>query len=324
VLDGSPIDLVLLNWFLLNAFLCTGVSLMAINADPTFGVVILACIFVPLLIATFGKLRYNAVFNGFRVQVLTVLIMVFATIWQCNFARPLPPQTSFNLGTFDNALLIGFSSMGLHLYEFHWLAMLVFASGKMISSVVAPAWGIGNRNEAVLIGTCTLIGHACGYGIALSNKRLREEQASLVAMAAANRRADSRLNHVIKGLCGGANGLLDGLWLMAQEEGLTPSGDSQQLFTQVHASRVYPALSPGHSASSKAPRIACTAFASGAWILSRHPSQPSALPTRLACLSAAGAVDARRRSGVVPPAGGVCANRMWQVRTPPPLNVPDA
>jgi hypothetical protein len=249
VLDGSPINWVLLNWLLLHTLVFTSVVIMAIHADSTFGVVIFACLFVPLLIVTFGKLRYNAAFNGLWMQVLTASIMVFATIWQCNFARPLPPQTSFSLGPFGNALLIGFSNMGMHMYEFHWLAMLVFASGKMISSVVAPVWGIGNWNEAVLMGTCTLIGHACGYAIALSKRRLREEQASLVEMAAANRRADSRLNHVIKGLCGGANGLLDGLWLMVQEEGLTPSGDSQQLFKQVPASRVGPQPRPFPPAS---------------------------------------------------------------------------
>jgi hypothetical protein len=38
---------------------------------------------------------------------------------------------------------------------------------------------------------------------------------------------------VIKGLCGGANGLLDRPWIMAQQEGLMPSKDSQLLFTQV-------------------------------------------------------------------------------------------
>lgn len=245
VLDSSP-----LNWVLLHILILTGAVLMAVYADSTFGFVICAVIFFSLLIATFGQLRYNASFNGFRMQILAASTMIFATIWQCNFAKPLPPQTSFSLGPFGNALLIGFSNLGLHLYEFHWATMTIFASGKMISSVVAPVWGIGKRNEVVLMGTCTLIGHACGYAIAINKRRLREEQASVVEMAAANRRADSRLNHVIKGLCGGANGLLDGLWLMAQQEGLAPSGHSQELFKQVVCRLSVPTVSrPGPSAS---------------------------------------------------------------------------
>jgi hypothetical protein len=195
-LDGRSMNCVLLNWVLLHILLLTGAILVGIHAKATFGLVICTCLFFPLLVATVGYLRYNAAINGYRVQILAACTMIIANLWQCNFARQLPPQTSFSLGPVGNALLIGFSNMGVHTYEFHWVVKTIFAFGKLISSVIRPVWGIGDRNEVILMATCTLIGHACGYAIALNKRRLREEQASVVEMPAANRRADSRLNHV--------------------------------------------------------------------------------------------------------------------------------
>ena len=95
-----------------------------------------------------------------------------------------------------------------------------------------PMHGLGTL-EARIIWMSALVGQACGYALERAQRTVFFEQQLQLRVAAANRKADSRLNHVVKGLCGGANGLLESLQVALKLEGTELATDSAGLLEQV-------------------------------------------------------------------------------------------
>jgi hypothetical protein len=69
----------------------------------------------------------------------------------------------------------------------------------------------GMETELSIIGVASLAACLFGYAFETQLRLTFQMQQERCENLIAQSRADSRLNHVIKGLCGGANGLLLGL-----------------------------------------------------------------------------------------------------------------
>ena len=78
----------------------------------------------------------------------------------------------------------------------------------VLAHIFKPVWNIGDGTEINLWIGATLMGTSIGYILESSLRSLYLTQVRESRHAAANRAADSRLNHVIKGLCGSASGLI--------------------------------------------------------------------------------------------------------------------
>jgi hypothetical protein len=91
-----------------------------------------------------------------------------------------------------------------------------------------PIYGIG-MDEAMLVFFGQVTGMLCGHAIHLDQLLL----VAAVEVANMNRRADSRLNHVIKGQCGGASALLSGLRRMLELDGRAPTDEIGEIMQQI-------------------------------------------------------------------------------------------
>ena len=90
-----------------------------------------------------------------------------------------------------------------------------------------PIFGIGT-SEAMILAFGEATGFLCGCAISSDQQLLL----ATLEIANMNRRADSRLNHVIKGQCGGANALLSGLLKVLETQSGTKA--TQEVVTLVH------------------------------------------------------------------------------------------
>ena len=91
-----------------------------------------------------------------------------------------------------------------------------------------PLHGLG-ATEARLMWMGSLVGQLCGYFLERAQRTVYFEQQAQLRLAAANRQADSRLNHVVKGLCGGANGLLESLQVALKLQAAELAGNPDRL-----------------------------------------------------------------------------------------------
>ena len=73
-----------------------------------------------------------------------------------------------------------------------------------------PLWSVGNLECKLMWFSCWF-GHCIGYLIERAQRLQYLQTMATLRTAEANRVADSRLNHTIKGLCGGASNVLEGL-----------------------------------------------------------------------------------------------------------------
>eukprot|EP00967_Tisochrysis_lutea_P063775 scaffold82379_cov30-Tisochrysis_lutea.AAC.4 len=114
-----------------------------------------------------------------------------------------PPPTGFTLEPMACALgfFIGQIHMGAR--GLPMTTRLFIGGATTLMHSVNPIWSIGFRGPLVIfVGHLT--GLICGAAIKMDAKVMRY----MVEVAEMNRRADSRLNHVIKGQCGGAAAIL--------------------------------------------------------------------------------------------------------------------
>jgi len=158
-------------------------------------------------------------------QVLGCLALAATHIWSI---QPMAPPSGFIL----EPVAIGFVNFICQLL----LAMRGFPmSIKLCLLAILPGmhtlhpiYGIG-MDEAMLVFFGQVTGMLCGHAIHLDQLLL----VAAVEVANMNRRADSRLNHVIKGQCGGASALLSGLRRMLELDGRAPTDEIGEIMQQI-------------------------------------------------------------------------------------------
>jgi len=144
-------------------------------------------------------------------------------------SEPAPPPRGFiaepvglSFGTLVAQLVMAMR----HYPVFH---RILIGTISTLIHCVTPVYSIGWREPALLfLGNG--MGILCGLAINADEHQLR----AALQVASIHRRADSRLYHVIKGQCGGANALLSGLLgIHAAVSGQSLSDESVALINQV-------------------------------------------------------------------------------------------
>ena len=133
------------------------------------------------------------------------------------FTHPIP---------FEGVVIVGLkvmlSQFYRHVQGFHWEHRLIIATCIVACFLSCPAapdrtWSVlGWQSEVALMTSCLCLGELLGFCVtgASANARLEERTRS----AEAHRLADSRLNHLIKGHCGGTKTILSLYMQMVQPE----------------------------------------------------------------------------------------------------------
>jgi len=117
-----------------------------------------------------------------------------------------PPE--FAIGPVANAAFIGLGVLMTYYMHATFRMKLIAAIGPALAHSVSPIWNIGRETEMTLMWSASIIGSAIGYALEGAMRRLFYEQFTRNRQAAINQEADTRLQHIVKGLCGGASGLL--------------------------------------------------------------------------------------------------------------------
>ena len=148
-----------------------------------------------------------------------------------------PPSTTTDLDAYESLaanaamVMLGNALLSYYLHApFH--VKLLGGYAIPLAHTFRPIHGLGAA-EARLMWMGSLFGQVCGYFLERAQRTVYFEQQMQLRIAAANRKADSRLNHVVKGLCGGANGLLESLQVVLKLGGTELAGNSDRLLTQV-------------------------------------------------------------------------------------------
>ena len=133
--------------------------------------------------------------------------------WHILFLEPAPPPTGFTLEPFMIACVVFTGQLMLAIRQYPMSFKLYMLVVTTVLHRFGPVFSIGT-SEAILAISGNLLGILCGYAMDSDRQRLL----ATLQIASINRRADSRLNHVIKGHCGGANGLISALLVELEEE----------------------------------------------------------------------------------------------------------
>ena len=170
---------------------------------------------------------------GFHRACTGVLCCVIAVH---AFLLPLP-NTTTDVDAYEglaaNAAMVMLGNV-LLCYYLHSPVHVKLLGGYAIplAHTFRPLHGLG-ATEARLMWMGSLVGQVCGYFLERAQRTVHFEQQMQLRIAAANRKADSRLNHVVKGLCGGANGLLESLQVALKLGGSRVTANSDRLLQQV-------------------------------------------------------------------------------------------
>jgi hypothetical protein len=158
-------------------------------------------------------------------QVLGLLALAAIHI---GFVEPMAPPSGFIM----EPVAIGFINFMCQLM----LSMRKFPVSTKLGCVVIlhgmhalhPIYGIGT-DELLLVFLGQITGMLCGRAINSDQQHLL----TTVETAHVNRRADSRLNHVIKGQCGGASALLSGLMRVLEQDKGSAAAEAREMMEQI-------------------------------------------------------------------------------------------
>lgn len=143
------------------------------------------------------------------------LILFFVLcLWVFMYAPRNPPEHTLSLDAVTLAFATFIYQLFFATHGFPLSTRLGAFAMAMTVHTIHPLHSIGWR-EPFLIFVGSMTGILCGAAIVNDARVTRR----MVKIANANRRADSRLNHVIKGQCGGAAALLAGIIETRQEQG---------------------------------------------------------------------------------------------------------
>lgn len=211
--------------------------LSACVADPSFredlqaaaglsitALCILSMAFIP------PKPRGSATVLGALVPGPHLCPMLLLGAWIVMFTPQSPPDHTLSL----EIVVIAFATFVYQLFfathGFPRTTRLGAFAIAMVVHTLHPLYSIGWR-EPFLIGVGSVTGMLCGAAIV--------NDARVIELASTNRRADSRLNHIIKGQCGGAAALLAALIETRREQGEPAStSDAQFLESLVEIHRM--------------------------------------------------------------------------------------
>lgn len=139
---------------------------------------------------------------------------------------------TFKYAPMAHALSIMSGIIISHALHFHPVLKFLMVVWGTICTVAQPIFMFGMETELKIIVVATAAAFLTGYAFEAQLRDNFAMQQKSCESLIAQRRADSRLNHVIKGLCGGANGLLLGLKFQLEHNGPIPEA-SDCLLTQV-------------------------------------------------------------------------------------------
>ena len=119
-------------------------------------------------------------------------------------------------GLLCNAFGVGVAIISAHVMHLSWMCKMA-AVTIPLSHTLCPLWGLG-RKEGIIMWSASLMGFVVGYLIERAYRLFFLQHHEQMQLAEANRLADSRLNHVVKGLCGSAIGMLQALEYQLDEQ----------------------------------------------------------------------------------------------------------
>ena len=194
------------------------IAKMAVGTRPAFVQALLgASILIALLHITRHLIRVTPssaasskqiIDAAWRTQYLALAVILTMMTVQTVLVEPAPPMTSFSLDPVASAAFVLIGVITCHVMHCATALKLVVAVGPVVAHTITPIWGIGRWNEAKLMATAGVLGTATGYALEVMLRKTFYEECMKAQMAAANAKADARLNHVIKGLCGGGSAIL--------------------------------------------------------------------------------------------------------------------
>lgn len=158
-------------------------------------------------------------------QVTAALALAATHIF---FTPVLLPPSGFIMEPVAIALFNFMAQIILAMRKFPMFTKLVNVVILVGMHVVHPIYGIG-MDEPLMCFFGHLFGFLCGLAINSDQQMLL----AAVEVAKMNRRADSRLNHVIKGQCGGASAMLSGLQRMLELEGRELTAETGKMMQQI-------------------------------------------------------------------------------------------
>lgn len=135
----------------------------------------------------------------------------------------MEPQCGCSSSQFGPAGLSTMATVAVivtHVLHFGPLVKLLVSLSLPLCAIISPAFPFGPGPVLKLLVMATLLGYVFGYALESVLRSNFLAQHLVQTTCEAQRRADSRLNHVIKGLCGGATGILQGVKLELLQQGI--------------------------------------------------------------------------------------------------------
>ena len=167
---------------------------------------------------------------GYVVEALVFIIMVV------HATCPLPPVEANAPGYpaegVINAAFVMTGCIICHVMSVPLRLKALVAFGAPAVHGISPIWVVGGAREFQLMLAASAMGTAFGYAIEKTMRRLFYEERMRARASAATIKADSRLNHVLKGLCGGASSLIEGV---LASRGTPLDAESSRLIEQVRS-----------------------------------------------------------------------------------------
>ena len=189
---------------------------MTLHAISTLSIAILVFVMLGALVSTIitrilighyalqhGWAAATTLHGRFFVGLISSLAAGFVACCRYGvFTHPVP---------FEGVVVVGLkvmlSQFYRHVQAFHWHHRLIIASCIVTCFLSCPAtrgqtWSVlGWHSEVALMTSCLCLGELLGFCVTGASVNARLEERARAAEA--HRMADSRLNHLIKGHCGG-------------------------------------------------------------------------------------------------------------------------
>lgn len=246
----------------------------------------------------------------------TVVVGLFAHAFSVTEAMdPISPSVCdgfgrFMFGPMAHSTTATVAVIMCHVLHLHPMVKLLLGLSITLCTVVRPVFPFGMDPEIKFVVVASLAGYLFGYAL---EWQLRESFAAHKAsrdVETAQRRADSRLNHVVKGLCGGASGLLLGLKVELEQN--CQSEDTLEALDEVRAApracEGYERWLPSYGRGGASHYAACCGLCRCAACWTRPPN---------GCTSASSSYSLRRASTRQGRSGRICALRWrsWSAST---------
>jgi len=187
---------------LLSVLTCMLITLFSFsNLQGFLGLTVASNLIFAMVIYQPPEPGLLALFGSYHMVSLLLVIS-----WHCTLLEPTPPPSGFVVEPFAFVCVIFMIQIIAAERNFPLSFKLCFLVVTTSLHMIVPMFSIG-PTEPLLVLSGNLAGLVGGYALNSDHQRLL----GMLEIAAINRRADSRLNHVIKGQCGGANGFISAI-----------------------------------------------------------------------------------------------------------------